>query len=108
MVNNISLTWLNVQQRVKASSTADRLRDLATQSSDAEIKVQQLEMLRVVQEDYQKLVKELIPAAEKALDQLAEEKARFSDAHDDVLSPPLPQALLSLHMLLSSVYMIPT
>lgn len=73
-----------LQQRAKASNTADILRELAKGASEAEVKTQQLDKLRGVHDDYQKLSNELIPAAEKSLEELRQEKARVTDAHEDV------------------------
>ena len=73
-----------LQQRVLASQSADTLRKLAEKASDAEVKVQQLDKLRPIYGDYQKLSNELIPAAEKNLEELRQEKARLTDAHEDV------------------------
>ncbi|KAG0587113.1 hypothetical protein KC19_2G141300 [Ceratodon purpureus] len=73
------------KQRVLASQSADTLRKLAEKASDAEVKVQQLDKLRPIYGDYQKLSNELIPAAEKNLEELRQEKARLTDAHEDML-----------------------
>ncbi len=75
---------LFLQQRMKASSTAEKLRHYAALVADAETRVQQLDKLRVVHDDYQKLVGDLIPATEAALKQLLEEKPRLTEVHEDV------------------------
>lgn len=72
------------QQRVKSSSTADRLRELASHFSQAESKVQQLEKLRPVYEDYTKLVMSTVPATEKLIADLQEEHESKSRALNDV------------------------
>lgn len=73
-----------LQQRINASSYTDKLRESAAKAQEAEVKVQQLDKLRAIHDDYQKLSNELIPAAEKNLDALRQEKARLTDAHEDV------------------------
>ena len=73
-----------LQQRVSASNSSDKLRGLAAEATEADEKVQQLDKLRVVYDDYQKLSNELISAAEKNLEELKQEKARLADAHEDV------------------------
>ncbi len=69
---------------MKASSTAEKLRHYAALVANAETRVQQLDKLRVVHDDYQKLVGDLIPATEAALKQLLEEKPRLTEVHEDV------------------------
>lgn len=73
------------KQRINASSYTDKLRESAAKAQEAEVKVQQLDKLRAIHDDYQKLSNELIPAAEKNLDALRQEKARLTDAHEDML-----------------------
>ncbi|CAK9190573.1 unnamed protein product [Sphagnum troendelagicum] len=73
------------KQRMKASSTAEKLRHYAALVANAETRVQQLDKLRVVHDDYQKLVGDLIPATEAALKQLLEEKPRLTEVHEDQL-----------------------
>lgn len=73
-----------LQQRVNASNSSDAMRVLAAKAQDADVKVQQLDKLRGVHDDYQKLSNELIPAAEKNLDELRQERARLTEAHEDV------------------------
>lgn len=73
------------KQRVNASNSSDAMRVLAAKAQDADVKVQQLDKLRGVHDDYQKLSNELIPAAEKNLDQLRQERARLTEAHEDML-----------------------
>ncbi|KAL2332609.1 hypothetical protein Fmac_013822 [Flemingia macrophylla] len=73
------------KQRVKAASSAEHMKVLAEESSNAESYYQQLDKLRSVYEDYVKLGKETIPNAEKELQQLKEEMDDKSQALDDVL-----------------------
>lgn len=72
------------KQRVKSSSTAERLRELAVNYSQAEAKVQQLEKLRPVYEDYVKLVVNTIPTTEKLIADLVQEYENKSHALDDL------------------------
>ncbi|KAH9318277.1 hypothetical protein KI387_020046, partial [Taxus chinensis] len=72
------------KQRTKSASSAERVRELATHSSNADAHFQQLDKLRSVYDEYVKLGKELIPANEKLLDELAEDCERKSQAHDDL------------------------
>lgn len=48
------------------------------------MKLQSLDKLRAVHDDHQKLVNELIPAAEKSLVELKREKEKLTDIHEDV------------------------
>jgi len=73
-----------LQQRVRASGYTDQLREHARHTAEAEMKVQSLDKLRAVHDDYQKLSNELIPAAEKNLVELRREKDKLTDAHEDV------------------------
>ncbi|TYI38385.1 hypothetical protein ES332_A02G023600v1 [Gossypium tomentosum] len=73
------------KQRVKAASSAEHMKVLAVESSNAESYFQQLDKLRMVYEEYIKTVKEAIPLAEKKLLELNEELDQKSQAHDDVL-----------------------
>ncbi|MCO5576260.1 hypothetical protein L7F22_030069 [Adiantum nelumboides] len=71
------------KQRIKSSSTADRLRELASHYSQAESKVQQLEKLRPVYEDYTKLVVNTVPATEKLIAELQEDyESKSHTLHD--------------------------
>ncbi|KAI5081778.1 hypothetical protein GOP47_0001521 [Adiantum capillus-veneris] len=72
------------KQRIKSSSTADRLRELASHYSQAESKVQQLEKLRPVYEDYTKLVLNTVPATEKLIAELQEDYESKSRALHDL------------------------
>ncbi|XP_061369150.1 DNA repair protein RAD50 isoform X2 [Gastrolobium bilobum] len=73
------------KQRVKAASSAEHMKVLAVESSNADSHYQQLDKLRMVYEEYVKLSKETIPNAEKELQQLTEELDHKSQALDDVL-----------------------
>lgn len=74
-----------LQQRVKAASSAEHMKVLAVDSSNADFHFQQLDKLRVVYEEYVKTGKELIPLAEKNLNQLNEELDQKNQALDDVI-----------------------
>ncbi|XP_050216899.1 DNA repair protein RAD50 [Mercurialis annua] len=73
------------KQRVKAASTSEHIKALASESSNADSYFQQLDKLRVVYEEYVKIGKETIPQAEKHLHDLTEELDQKSQALDDVL-----------------------
>ncbi|KAL3678836.1 hypothetical protein R1sor_021792 [Riccia sorocarpa] len=73
------------KQRVKSSSTAERIRDLQSQVTVADTKYSQLDKLRGYYDEYQKLVRDIIPQAERAVEELTEEKERLTDPHDDLL-----------------------
>ncbi|KAJ8774337.1 hypothetical protein K2173_011586 [Erythroxylum novogranatense] len=73
------------KQRVKAASSAEHMKVLALESSNADSNFQQLDKLRVVYEEYVKIAKETIPLAEKNLLELTEELDQKSQALDDVL-----------------------
>lgn len=73
------------KQRVKASSSAEHMKSLAGESSNAESQFQQLDKLRMVYEEYVKTGKEVIPQAEDTLHQLEEELDQQSQALDDVV-----------------------
>ncbi|KAK6279303.1 hypothetical protein POUND7_019570 [Theobroma cacao] len=73
------------KQRVKAASSAEHMKVLAMESSNAESHFQQLDNLRMVYEEYVKIGKETIPLAEKTLHKLTEELDQKSQAHYDVL-----------------------
>jgi DNA repair protein RAD50 len=72
------------KQRVKASSTGEHLKALAVESSNADSVFQQLDKLRAVFEEYSKLTTEIIPLAEKTLQEHTEELGQKSEALDDV------------------------
>ncbi|XP_024985051.1 DNA repair protein RAD50 isoform X2 [Cynara cardunculus var. scolymus] len=73
------------KQRVKASSSAERMKSLAVESSEAESNFQQLEKLHLMYEEYNKICKETIPLAEKNLIELKAELEQKTQALDDVL-----------------------
>ncbi|CAL9235186.1 unnamed protein product [Arabidopsis halleri] len=73
------------KQRVKASTTGEHLKELAVESSNADSVFQQLDKLRAVFEEYSKLTSEIIPLAEKTLQEHTEELGQKSQALDDVL-----------------------
>ncbi|CAL5391980.1 unnamed protein product [Camellia sinensis] len=73
------------KQRVKAASSAEHMKVLAVESSNADSCFQQLDKLRVVYEEYAKIGKETIPLAEKKMNELNEELDQKSQALDDVL-----------------------
>lgn len=73
------------KQRVKAASSAERIRSLAVESSEAESHFQQLERLHLMYEEYNKICKESIPNAEKNLIELKAELEQKTQALDDVL-----------------------
>ena len=73
------------QQRVKAASSAEHMKVLAVESSNADSYFQQLDKLRMIYEEYIKMGKETIPNAEKELHELTEELDQKSQALDDVI-----------------------
>ncbi|XP_062165203.1 DNA repair protein RAD50 [Alnus glutinosa] len=73
------------KQRVKAASSAEHMKVLAVESSNADSYFQQLDKLRMVYEEYLKIGKETIPNAEKDLLELTEELDQKTQALDDVL-----------------------
>ncbi|CAG7880445.1 unnamed protein product [Brassica rapa] len=74
------------KQRAKASTTGDHVKALAAESSNADSIFQQLDKLRSVFEEYTKLTDEIIPLAEKSLQEFTEELEQKSEALDDVLA----------------------
>ncbi|KAK1435336.1 hypothetical protein QVD17_01097 [Tagetes erecta] len=73
------------KQRVKSTTSAERMKSLAVESSEAESRYQQLEKLHLLYEEYNKICKESIPIAEKNLIELKEELEEKTQALDDVL-----------------------
>ncbi|KAG0456074.1 hypothetical protein HPP92_023862 [Vanilla planifolia] len=73
------------KQRVKSSSSAEHIKVLAVESSNADSNFQQLDKLRMTFEEYVKLGKETIPLAEKNLKELMEDLNQKSQAYDDFL-----------------------
>ncbi|OWM84224.1 hypothetical protein CDL15_Pgr011609 [Punica granatum] len=72
-------------QRVKAASSAERMKMLAVESSEAESQFHQLDKLRTTYDECVKIEKETIPHAERSLRDLKEELDQKSAALDDVL-----------------------
>ena len=70
---------------MKAASSAEHLKVLAMESSNADSFFQQLDKLRMVYEEYIKISKETIPSSEKDLHELTEELDQKSQALDDVI-----------------------
>lgn len=80
------------QQRTTSASTAEHMKALAMEMSNAETFFQQLDKLRTTYDDYVKLGEETIPLAEKNLKQLLADENEKAQAFDDVsllLSTPL-------------------
>lgn len=73
------------KQRVKAATSAEHIKVLAMESSNADSRFQQIDKLRLVYEEYVKVGKESIPQAEKNLNELNEELDQKNQALDDVL-----------------------
>lgn len=73
------------KQRTNASGKAESMKALAAESSSADSIFQQLDRLRIVYEEYEKICKATIPSAEKNLDELNEELEQKSQALDDIL-----------------------
>lgn len=71
------------KQRTKSASSAEHVRKLAMDSSEADTQFQQLDKLRMVYEEYVKLGKE-IPLAEKFLKDLRDDLDRKSQAYEDL------------------------
>ncbi|XP_077250252.1 DNA repair-recombination protein (RAD50) [Tasmannia lanceolata] len=73
------------KQRVKSASSAEHMKVLALESSNADSHFQQLDKLRMVFEEYVKLKRETIPIAEKNLKELTEDLNHKSQAFDDLV-----------------------
>ncbi|PKA59648.1 DNA repair protein RAD50 [Apostasia shenzhenica] len=73
------------KQRVKSSTSAEHMKVLAVESSNAESHFLQLDKLRMIYEEYVKLGKETIPLSEKNLKELMEDLNQKSQAYDDLL-----------------------
>lgn len=69
---------------MKAASSAEHIKGLARDSSDADFYFQRLDKLRIDYEEYTKIGNETIPLAEKKLQELTEELEQKSQAFDDV------------------------
>ena len=70
---------------MKAASSAEHMKVLAVDSSNADSHFQQLDKLRMVYEEYVKIGKETIPNAEKDLHELTQELDLKSQALVDVI-----------------------
>ncbi|XXG78635.1 hypothetical protein AAC387_Pa08g2540 [Persea americana] len=73
------------KQRVKSTSSAEHMKLLAVESTNADSYFQQLDKIRMVYEDYVKLKKETIPLAEKNLKDLTDDLNQKSLAFDDLV-----------------------
>ncbi|KAF8402152.1 hypothetical protein HHK36_013104 [Tetracentron sinense] len=73
------------KQRVKAASSAEHMKVLAVESSNADSHFQQLDKLRMLYEEYVKIGNETIPLTEKNLKELTEDMDQKSQALDDVI-----------------------
>lgn len=73
------------KQRMHSASTAERVKALAIESSDAETFLQQLDKLRTIYDDYKKLLEETIPLAEKNLNQRLADESQKEQTFDDLL-----------------------
>ncbi|RCV06469.1 hypothetical protein SETIT_1G165000v2 [Setaria italica] len=73
------------KQRMQNASTAERVKALAMEYSEAETFFQQLDKLRTVYDDYMKLVEETIPLAEKNLNQRLADESQKEQTFDDLL-----------------------
>lgn len=97
-----------MQQRVKAASSAEHMKSLAVESSNADSQFQQLDKLRMVFEEYAKIGKESIPLAEKNLTELNEEFDQKNQSLDDVILLQCSVCLLNNYQyLLHCFYMVP-
>jgi DNA repair protein RAD50 len=74
------------QQRTRVSQSSSKLNTLKHAKQDAEYKLENLEKLRVLYEEHQKLVSDLIPAAERSLEEHSKEHATASVPYDDVFT----------------------
>lgn len=73
---------------MKSTSSAEHMKLLAVESSNADSHFQQLDKLRMLFEEYIKLGKETIPLAEKNLKELTQDLHQKSQVLDDVTHPP--------------------
>lgn len=81
---------------MKAASSAEHMKVLAVETSNADSFFQQLDKLRMVYEEYVKIGEETIPNAEKDLHELTEELDQKSQALDDVITNSGRYCLYSL------------
>lgn len=80
----IGIYCVHLQQRVKATNSAERIKLLAVECSNVDSCFQQLEKLRIVYEEYTKIWKDTIPLTEKNLNELSAEMDIKSQSLDDV------------------------
>eukprot|EP00271_Cylindrocystis_brebissonii_P008060 TRINITY_DN22081_c0_g2_i2.p2 TRINITY_DN22081_c0_g2~~TRINITY_DN22081_c0_g2_i2.p2 ORF type:complete len:366 (+),score=162.50 TRINITY_DN22081_c0_g2_i2:1365-2462(+) len=73
------------KQRVNQGQSAEKLRAAAAQSLEAEVRVKALAQLKPVSLEYQKLLREGIPGAEKAVREAEAALQNATEEHDDVL-----------------------
>jgi len=73
------------KQRMQNSSTAEKSKALALESSNAEALFQQLDKLRTIYDAYMKLLEETIPLAEKNLNQHLADESQKAQTFDDLL-----------------------
>lgn len=73
------------KQRVKAASSAEHMKVLAMETSNVDSVFQQLDKLRVSYEEYVKIGRDMIPPAERTLNDLKEDLGQKSQALDDVV-----------------------
>lgn len=69
---------------MKAASSAEHMKVLAMETSNVDSVFQQLDKLRVSYEEYVKIGRDVIPPAEKSLNDLKEELDQKTQALDDV------------------------
>lgn len=74
------------KQRTTSASTAEHMKALAMEMSNAETFFQQLDKLRTTYDDYVKLGEETIPLAEKNLKQLLADENEKAHTFDDLVS----------------------
>lgn len=75
------------QIRQKGAATAAARSTYKAAKDEAEQKLQNLEKLRTVYDENEKLNRVLIPAAERTVEELTEEQERVSVPYDDVIPP---------------------
>ncbi|WVZ75334.1 hypothetical protein U9M48_023400 [Paspalum notatum var. saurae] len=73
------------KQRMHTASTAEKVKVLAMESSNAETVFQQLDKLRTIYDDHMKLLEETIPLAEKNLNRHLTDESQKAQTFDDIL-----------------------
>ncbi|KAJ1696950.1 hypothetical protein LUZ63_005462 [Rhynchospora breviuscula] len=73
------------KQRVKSASSAEHMKVLAVDCSNADTLFQQLDKLRMIYEEYVKISKENIPLAQRNIDELTEDLNQKSQEFDDLV-----------------------